>query len=235
MKRWGLSSLLLAACASPGYRVSSEYGEVLVPREFGERTAHAVVRNLERCLPIVTVMLGTSARTPIPIRVVDVDNVMEGLGLAAVVEFPKREIILGRRAVEDEGTISECVAHELSHWHFQGPWLQIPFVLQEGVAYYLDCFCSGKVSVLEPKDPSPDPSILNLSWEEIHALPPEEQLRLHHLGFEMVRRITFARVKEMVYAGLTSPEDFEAALEQAKAALTESSAAPPEGAAPPGG
>jgi len=213
-KYQGLILCLLASCASPGYRATCRYGEVLVPRDLGESTAPLIARNLERCLPIVCSLLGIEPRTPVLVRVVKDDRIW--LGVSAVVEEPTREILLGHEAIHDEGTISETLGHELTHWELQGPWLQIPFVLQEGVAYYLGCFVTGKMNVLKTLGPPPDPALLDLSWQEAYALSPEGLKEFHDAGFEMLKRLTFAKVKAMVQAGQTSAGAFAAALGDAE-------------------
>ena len=227
--------VLLASCTSPVYYASSDYGEVLVPREFGERTAFVVVRHLDRCLELVCGTLGTPMVTPVRVRVVREPRIND-LGLAYT-DRGTAEILLGSTALEDEAVIVETLGHELTHWQMQGAWLEVPFVVQEGIAYCMGSVCAGHMDVLTPSPAGLDGldrSALFLGWEEIYALPGEEQEQVHRMGFQLVRTMGLSRIKALVEAGETSAEAFAAALDEAVAALREAEAvaAPPVEATP---
>lgn len=224
--RWPVIVLAaLTACASTH---EARYGRVLAPRSVDASRGRLVADALDRQAPSVAEFLGVSVDHEITVRLSEEERVTNGALGAVMIKGKKKEIYLSTACFSYPGWLDEVLAHELTHWYIADRG--VPHAVEEGLAMLVGLFYlprSSPDAYVGSFHGEIDLAVLDLTKDQLQALPMPERERASLMGFAIVRGIGFVRVREMVQAGLTSPKDFEAALEQAKAALNDMDAPQP--------
>lgn len=149
----------------------------------------------------------------------------EGVAFGEAFLGPPPRVRLGGVCLEVRDLIGRAVAHELAHIHLRSLDPDLPHVIEEGLAEYIGFYFSsvGFSAELENSPAvEPWPELLEMSYEELEALPKEESLRVRRAGLELVLRIGFQNLVGM----LDERERLQRALE---AELCKASRAAPAG------
>lgn len=192
--------LLCASCAStlPPVRQHSSLGPVYA---YTREDAEALATFIDEVRPSIEAKMQTD---PGPLDLIFVDRHSDAAG------WTSAEGALGISAETISETFEAVLIHELVHWYATGPWDPLPVYLEEGVCEWV----MGAILVVDGRrlldqmieenlaeGVTPDLSLMEITVEEIDALPSDERERVYQAAFETVRAIGFERLREAVFAG----------------------------------
>lgn len=151
----------LAACGAPRLGTSRGGAHIFAPPEDVARLRSIV----EQYEPRVIDELGSRWPYSYAIEVRDIGPRVQG-----VADDDSKRVCLSPSAVDDHERTPEVLVHELVHVHAIGHWTELPYALQEGLAFWLSLSLVQNVKVYS--GPPPDPENL---WRALTITADEYQ------------------------------------------------------------